>query len=310
MANGYFSVDGEVWQDGLQFWPPYRRAIGYVFQEASLFAHMSVRRNLLYGHRRAVAKSTAAKVRFDEVVSLLGIEQLLERSPLRLSGGERQRVAVGRALLSQPKLLLMDEPLSALDHFTKQDILPYLERVHASLSIPVLYVSHDIFEVERLADHIVLLERGKVVANGALRDVQADPTSPLARLPDAGVSLDGEIRAQDTDYGLTEISVKGARLLVPAIEGTIGEVKRLRIAASDVSLAGCQLSGSTILNSMPARIIAAERQGHYQMNVVIGLGTDGSGDRLLAHVTRKSWDNLEFSEGGQVNAQIKSIALA
>ncbi len=310
MANGFFSVGDEIWQDGSHFLPPYRRPIGFVFQEASLFAHMSVRRNLLYGQRRAVAGGAALGVQFEEVVALLGIEALLERSPLRLSGGERQRVAVGRALLSQPKLLLMDEPLSALDRFTKEDILPYLERLHASLAIPVLYVSHDIAEVERLADYIVLLDKGQVVASGPLHDVQNDPASPLARLPDAAVSLLGSIVAQDTAYGLTKLKVRGGDLFVPAIDGSPGDVKRIRIIASDVSLAKGGSSDSTILNSLPARIISAERQGHYQVNVVIGLGADGAGERVLSHITRKSWDSLQLSKGSQVGAQIKTVALA
>jgi molybdate transport system ATP-binding protein len=310
MPGGFFAVGDDIWQDGAHFLPPYRRPIGFVFQEASLFAHMSVRRNLLYGQKRAGAEGTTLRVQFDEVVDLLGIEKLLERSPLRLSGGERQRVAVGRALLSQPKLLLMDEPLSALDRFTKEDILPYLERLHASLAIPVLYVSHDIAEVERLADHIVLLEKGQVVASGALRDIQSDPASPLARLEDAAVSLVGRINAQDTEYGLTMLDVKGGQLFVPAIEGSPGDARRIRITASDVSLAKGGSSDSTILNNLPARIISAQPQGLYQVNVVIGLGADGAGERVLSHITRKSWDGLRLFEGSQVSVQIKSVALA
>jgi molybdate transport system ATP-binding protein len=309
LTDGYFSIEDEVWQDGSIFRPPYRRAIGYVFQEASLFAHMSVRRNLLYGQRRAVAAGAETKIQFDEVANLLGIEHLLERLPLRLSGGERQRVALGRALLSQPKLLLMDEPLSALDRFTKEDILPYLERIHDSLAIPVLYVSHDVSEVERLADHIVLLDRGQVVASGPLRDIQSNPGSALARLPDAAVSLDCEISDQDANYGLTKLTVNGATLLVPAVKAAIGERRRAVISASDVSLALSAAGCSTILNCLEGRILSAERDGTYQINVAIGLGTDGTGDRILAHITRMSWDALGLTEGSLIVAQIKTIAL-
>ena len=202
--------------------------------------------------------------------------------PLRLSGGERQRVALGRALLSQPKLLLMDEPLSALDRFTKEDIVPYLERIHASLAIPVLYVSHDVSEVERLADHIVLIDRGQVVASGSLRDIQSNPGSALARLPDAAVSLDCEILDQDANYGLTKLAVNGATLLVPAVKAAIGERRRAVISASDVSLALSAAGCSTILNCLEGRILSAERDGTYQINVAIGLGADGTGDRILA----------------------------
>jgi molybdate transport system ATP-binding protein len=204
----------------------------------------------------------------------------------------------------------MDEPLSALDRFTKEDILPYLERLHAALAIPVLYVSHDIAEVERLADHIVLLDKGQVVASGALGDIQSDPASPLARLHDAAVSLMGRITAQDTDYGLTQLSIKGGRLFVPAIVGSPGDIRRIRIIASDVSLARGDPSDSTILNNMPARVISAQRQGLHQVNVVVGLGNDGSGERVLSHITRKSWEKLQLSEGSQVMVQIKGVALA
>src|SRR5262249_32566719 len=164
LADGYFSLGNDIWQDGAQFRPPYARALGYVFQEASLFAHMSVRENLLYGYRRARPHGAQPHIKFDDVVGLLGVETLLERSPRRAAGGG--------ALLSQPKLLVMAEPLAALDRLSKDDILPYFEKLHATLAVPVIYVSHDLAEVERLADHIVLLDRGRVIAAGPLREVQ------------------------------------------------------------------------------------------------------------------------------------------
>jgi molybdate transport system ATP-binding protein len=271
---------------------------------------MSVRRNLLYGYRRAGAQGSTQHIQFDDVVSLLGLASLLERSPRRLSGGERQRVAVGRALLSQPKLLLMDEPLAALDRLTKDDILPYLEKLHASLAIPVLYVSHDLAEVERLADHIVLMERGRVSAAGPLREVQSNPALPLARLPEAAISLDARIEAHDSAYGLTRLAVKGATLLMPEVEGAIGDVRRIRVRASDVSLARAAPTGTSILNSLPARVLASDFDGRHQVNVLVGLGPDGSGDRLLSRITRKSWDNLGIPVGSEVHAQIKGVALA
>jgi molybdate transport system ATP-binding protein len=203
----------------------------------------------------------------------------------------------------------MDEPLSALDRTTKEEILPYLERIHASLAIPVLYVSHDVAEVERLADHIVLLDRGKVVSSGLLRDIQSNTASPLARLPEAGVSLDCKILEQQSDYGLTKLVVNGGTLLVPAVEGELGEHRRARIVASDVSLARGAPGASTILNSLHGRVLSAERDGLYQVNVAIGLGADGTGERILSHIPRMSWDNRQLSEGRQMGAQIKSIAL-
>lgn len=171
MADGFCAVDGEVWQDGSSFRPVHRRPIGYVFQEASLFPHLSVRRNLLFG----APKAARAQIAFSEVVELLGLAALLDRSPYRLSGGERQRVAIGRALLSQPKLLLMDEPLSALDRTTKDEILPFLERLHETLSLPILYISHDMAEIERFADHLVLMEQGRVVGSGPLHSLHPIP---------------------------------------------------------------------------------------------------------------------------------------
>jgi molybdate transport system ATP-binding protein len=309
LRDGYLSVGGEVWQDGLAFRPPHARSVGYVFQEASLFPHLSVRGNLLYGHRRAWRRGTREGTRFDDVVELLGLQPLLDRSPLRLSGGERQRVAVGRALLSQPRLLLMDEPLAGLDRLSKDEILPYLEALHTALSIPVLYVSHDLAEVERLADHLVLLEGGRVVAWGPLQDLQADPALPIARLPEASVALNATVTHYDADYGLTTLSVDGGTIIVPGRYGTPGTPHRVRVRASDVSLARQHPGPSTILNVLPARVAAAEPQDAAQMNVVVALGIAGQGARLLARVTRKSWEELGARPGALVHAQVKSVAL-
>jgi molybdate transport system ATP-binding protein len=309
LRDGYLSIGGEVWQDGAAFRPPHARSVGYVFQEASLFPHLSVRRNLLYGHRRALRRGTAAATPLEEVVTLLGIEPLLERAPLRLSGGERQRVAVGRALLSQPGLLLMDEPLAGLDRLSKDEILPYLEALHAALSIPVVYVSHDIAEVERLADHLVLMADGRVVASGALQDLQTDPGLPIARLPEASVVLDATVSDYDTNYGLTSLSVDGGTFIVPGECGASGAPQRVRVGASDVSLARRHLGLSTILNVLPARVATAEAQDSAQVNVLVRLGVTGQGARLLARVTRKSWDALGVEPGDLVYAQVKSVAL-
>jgi molybdate transport system ATP-binding protein len=309
LTDGYLSIGGEIWQDGAAFRPPHQRSVGYVFQEASLFPHLSVRRNLLYGHRRAMRRGTAEATRFDEVVALLGMQGLLDRSPLRLSGGERQRVAVGRALLSQPRLLLMDEPLAGLDRLSKDEILPYLEALHAVLSIPILYVSHDIAEVERLADHLVLMAAGQVVASGPLQDLQADPALPVARLPEASVVLAATVTHYDSDYGLTTLSVDGGTIIVPSPCGTPGTPQRVRVGASDVSLARQPPGPSTILNVLPARVAAAEPQDAAQVNVVLRLGAAGQGARLLARVTRKSWEALGTRPGDLVHAQVKSVAL-
>ena len=237
------------------------------------------------------------------------MEGLLERSPLRLSGGERQRVAIGRALLSQPRLLLMDEPLAGLDRLSKDEILPYLEALHSTLSIPILYVSHDLAEVERLADHLVLIEVGRVIACGPLEELQADPALPVARLPDAAVALIATVTDYDPEYGLTTLSIDGGTLIAPGHYGAPGTLQRVRIGASDVSLARENPGPSTILNVLPARVAAAEPQDAAQMNVVVRLGRVGEGARLLARVTRKSWEALGAAPGDLVHVQVKSVAL-
>ncbi len=306
---GRIEVNGECWQDtgGDRFLPAYQRHVGYVFQEASLFQHLSVKDNLLYGARRA--KSETA-VSFDEITSLLGIAHLLDRSPRALSGGERQRVAVGRALLAAPRVLLMDEPLSALDRVTKDEILPYFERLHEELALPIVYVSHDLAEVERLADTLVLMQAGRVIASGPLQDLQTDPALPLLSLPEATVVVEACVRGFDLAFRLTELDVNGGRIIVPGLHGAIGDKRRLRISASDISLAKSAATESTILNSLPVRIVAIEgAQTAAQANAILALGADGTGDRIVARVTRKSLTTLGLTAGMMVFAQIKSVAL-
>lgn len=306
VADGYLAIDGEVWQDARTFRPVHRRAIGYVFQEPSLFAHLSVRSNLAYGLKRT---RTTPVIGFDEVAALLGLGHLLDRAPAQLSGGERHRVAIGRALLSQPRLLLMDEPLSGLDTLAKQEILPYLERLHGSLSIPVLYVSHDIAEVERLADHLVLMASGRVQTEGPLMELQADPRLALARMRQTSVALAATVEAYDGEYGITTLAVDGGHLMVPGRFGQAGTTRRVLVAASDVSLSPQPPTDSSILNSLVCRIVEAERQDDLQMTVVLRLGLRGQGAGVLARITRKSWDRLNLGVGLQVYAQIKSVAL-
>lgn len=305
VADGRCIIDGDVWQDGSDFRPVHRRPIGYVFQEASLFPHLSVRKNLLYG----APSDKVGTIAWDEVIELLGLAPLLDRAPDRLSGGERQRVAIGRALFSQPALLLMDEPLSALDRQTRDEILPFLERLHETLSLPVLYVSHDMAEVERLADHLVLMREGSIVATGPLTELQSDPALPLAAARDAAVSLDAVVEAHDPEYGLLTLAVKGGVFWTPAADRPTGSRLRLRIAAGDVSLTREARPQSTILNVLAARILSATQRGN-EMIVVLGLGQDSTGARLLARVTRRSWETLGFAESEQVYAQVKSVALA
>jgi molybdate transport system ATP-binding protein len=306
LRDGRCAVAGDVWQDGAHFVPVHRRALGYVFQEASLFPHLSVHGNLRYGEPAAPHEGSIA---FDEVTDLLGIAHLLERSPRHLSGGERQRVAIGRALLSQPKILLMDEPLSALDRLTKDEILPFLERLHERLSLPVIYVSHDLAEIERLADHLVLMRDGRVTAVGPLQELQSDPALPLAGARDAAVSIEAIVESYDARDGIATLSVPGGTFLVPSAPVAAGAAQRLRITAGDVSLARDHPNQSTIVNVLRARILSMQETQEHQVTAVLGLGEAGNGARLLSRVTRRSWSLLELEPGQDVYAQVKGVAL-
>lgn len=308
---GRIAIDGDVWQDAQsnEFRPPHLRRVGYIFQEPSLFSHLSVRDNLLYGARRATT-TAATPIKLDDIVAMLGIGHLLDRATMTLSGGERQRVAVGRALLAQPRILLMDEPLSALDRMTKDDILPYFERLHEQLALPIIYVSHDLGEVERLADTLVLMREGRIMASGPLQALQTDPSLPLLTSPDATVVLTARVSRIDDTYALTELEVAGGSLVVPGRHGAPGATRRLRIAASDVSLARTAPADSTILNCLPVRIMSIDMLPDApQASVVLALGHDGGGERIAARITRKSLVALGLVVGAQVHAQIKSVAL-
>jgi molybdate transport system ATP-binding protein len=307
---GICVVDGDIWQDRTTFRATCQRPVGYVFQEASLFPHLTVRRNLLYGAGNPQRTHDQQAISFDEIIDLLSLKGLLERSPRNLSGGERQRVAIGRALMSCPKLLLMDEPLSALDRASKQEILPFFDRLHGRLSLPILYVSHDMAEVEHLADQLVLMDRGEVCGVGPLSDLQSDASQPLIRGRDAAVSLDAVAVDYDAAYGLASLSVEGGTFVVPSSAIPIGQSQRLRVLAGDVSLATERPSPSTIVNVLTARILTVSATSDQEMTAVLGLGPNGTGARLLARVTRRSWDALHLKEEMTLYAQVKSVALA
>ena len=305
-AQGHLSFEGECWQDSAQpvFVPPHRRAIGYVFQEASLFAHLSVRGNLKFGMQRVAARDR--RVAWEQAVELLGIAPLLERMPDRLSGGERQRVAIARALLSSPRLLLMDEPLAALDLKRKNEILPYLERLHAELDIPVLYVSHSPDEVARLADHLVLLDEGRAIAQGELRETLARLDLPTAFSEDAGVVIEAQVAEHDPQYHLTRLVFSGGEVLVSQRAEALGQRLRFRVHARDVSLALERAEGSSITNLLPAcveAVVTADTPAH----VLVRLDADGT--PLLARITRRSADQLGITPGQTLWAQIKTVAL-
>ena len=305
-GQGQVQVNGETWQDDASgHWlPTHRRALGYVFQEASLFAHLDVRRNMEYGLRRQ--PPVRQRVSLDQAVELLGLGALLTRLPHTLSGGERQRVAIARALAASPRLLLMDEPLAALDAARKAEVLPYLERLQRSLDIPVLYVSHSPDEVARLASHLVLLQGGRVMAQGPTAELMARLDLPLAHGDAAATLVQGRVLAHDAQDHLLTVGFKGARIhLVSSRARAEGESVRLRVLARDVSLARTRASDSSILNLLPVRIAQLADEGPGQVLVAL----DAAGTTLLARITRRSCQTLALAVGDAVYAQVKGVAL-
>ncbi len=306
VPNGRLSVNGCIWQDGETFLPTHRRPLGYVFQEASLFPHLNARRNLEYGMKRTANAMDPAALR--QVIDLLGIGHLLDRRPHQLSGGERQRVAIARALAVQPALLLMDEPLAALDLKRKQEILPYLERLHDALEIPVLYVSHSPDEVARLADTVVLMEQGRALAVGPIAEVFSRTDLPLAQDQDASALIECTIASHDDRDALTRVAFAGGRLWLGRLERPVGATVRARIHARDVSLALVEPTSSTILNILPARIQELREIEQAQVLVRLAVGDD-PGTPLLARITRHSCVRLGLQVGQPVFAQVKTVAL-
>lgn len=305
-AHGVVRVNGDTWQndEAGQFVPVHRRPLGYVFQEASLFPHLSVRANLEFGLKRIPAE--LRRVNWDVAVELLGIGHLLDRGCERLSGGERQRVAIARALLTSPELLLMDEPLAALDQRRKQEILPYLQKLHDELAIPVLYVSHSADEVARLADHLVLLEQGRVVAQGPTADLLARLDLPLAQDEEAAVLVDARVGALDETYQLARLDFPGGEIRVGGCDLPLGSWVRLKIQARDVSIALDGGAPSSIVNRLPVRILGFGPSLDPARCLV---SLDAGGVRLMARITRYSCDQLGLVEGMQVTAQVKAVAL-
>jgi molybdate transport system ATP-binding protein len=302
--HGRLRIDGEVWQEGPRFVPTYCRPLGYVFQEASLFAHLSVRANLDYGRKRVATSNH--RVEWDRAIELLGIGHLLERKPDRLSGGERQRVAIARALLTSPRLLLMDEPLAALDQTRKDEILPYLEHLHDELEIPVLYVSHAADEVARLADHLVVLEEGKVIGAGPLAEILTRLDLPIRLGEDAGVVLDAVVAERDAEWHLARVEFGGGDLWVREKGIEVGCHVRVRILARDVSIARDQPIGSSIINTFPATVTEIAADTHPALALV---KLDAGGAPVLARVTRRSAASLQLAPGQPVWAQVKAVAL-
>lgn len=305
-AQGRVVVNGQVWQDDAsgQWRPTHQRALGYVFQEASLFPHLSVQGNMAYGLQRTpVARR---KVALEQAVALLGIEHLLPRNPATLSGGERQRVAIARALATSPQVLLMDEPLSALDAQRKAEVLPYLEHLQRHLEIPLLYVSHAQDEVARLAQHVVLLQAGRVVFAGNTADAMAQTLHPMAPAAEAASLVQGRIAAYDAQDHLSTVVFEGGRLFISGTaEHRIGDSVRLRVLARDVSVALQSPTGSSILNRVPCTIHALHADSPGQVLLTLHAHTT----TLLARVSARSVRELGLQPGQAVIAQIKSVAL-
>lgn len=305
---GRILVNGDVLLDtesGVAV-PTYRRRVGYVFQDARLFPHLTVRQNLNYG--RWFARLGSGGAEFDRIVALLGIEPLLERRPGKLSGGEKQRIAIGRALLAGPRMLLMDEPLAALDDARKAEILPYLELLRDDIKIPILYVSHAVPEVAQIATTIVAMADGRVVRQGPAGQILADPDAfPLMGRQEAGSILTATLVAHHEADGLSELSFSGGRLVTPRIEAAAGVRVRVRIRARDVMIALRPLEDTSALNILPAvvRRIGASGEGAI-VDVALTVGEDD----LLARITRRSLVRLGLEPGKPCYAILKSIAVS
>ena len=300
---GALMVNGEVWQDERCWLPTHRRPLGYVFQEASLFPHLTVLDNLRYGLKRI---SEAQRISLDQAIELLGIGALLDRKPDRLSGGERSRVGIARALAVSPRLLLMDEPLAALDHDRKQEILPYLEKLHDELEIPVLYVSHSPDEVARLADHLVVLQDGVSIASGPLGTTLAQLDSPIKLGEDTGVVIDARVAERDATWHLVRVDFAGGSLWVRDNGIPIGHRVRVRILARDVSLALGKEENSSIQNTLPAKVFAIAGDNHPALALV---RLDVGQTPLIARLTHRSVAQLGLQPGQDIWAQIKAVAL-
>jgi molybdate transport system ATP-binding protein len=302
---GRIAVDGHVLLDTTRrvFLPPHRRRIGYVFQEGRLFPHLTVRQNLTYG--RWFAPKEAPREDVGRVVEMLGIGPLLDRRPGALAGGEKQRVAIGRALLSAPEIILADEPLAALDEARRAEILPYFERLRDEIEVPILYVSHSAAEVARLATTVVALEAGRVTKSGPAAEVLGDPAVTPLGAREAGAILETRVAAHHED-GLTELAAGTDRLFLPRLPQPIGAPVRVRIAAHDVMLSVPRPVGLSALNILPATV--AEIRTGDGPGAIVSLDT--SAGRLLARITRRSATALGLSPGTACHAVIKTVAVA
>lgn len=305
--RGRIAINGTVLYDaarGIDL-KPERRRLGYVFQEGRLFPHLSVRSNLLYGYRRIAADER--RVVPDQVIALLGLERLLDRRPHDLSGGEKQRVALGRALLANPRLLLMDEPLAALDGARKDEVLSFIERLRDDLAVPIVYVTHAMPEIVRLADTMVLVSDGRVEAVGTVDELTSRlDLRPLTGRYEAGAALTAHVAGQDEAFGLTLLDIPGARLTVSRLDLPTGTELRVRVRARDVGLALTPPADTSFLNVVPCIVRDIGQEDGPQVD--LRLETDG-GAAIWARITRRSLENLGLAPGVRVHALIKAVAI-
>lgn len=304
-ANSRIVIHDEIWHDDSQgvFIPPYQRALGFVFQDAALFPHLTVRKNLQYGQKRIPKHQQ--HIPLDYVIDLLGIGHLMERKPDMLSGGEKQRVGIARALATSPRILMMDEPLASLDMKRKAEIIPYLNRLNEELEIPILYVSHAFDEIIRLADHLVLLENGKVRASDTTGKLLTRLDLPLAHSKEAAAVIHGTIIARDERFHLNTVSFSGGEIVLPSNITQVGKPVRLRIQASDVSLTLEKAAHTSILNIIASRIVDI----HDDSAGLVIVELDAGGTRLLCRITTRSAWALALKPGKPVYAQVKAIAI-
>ncbi|MEO7107137.1 MAG: molybdenum ABC transporter ATP-binding protein, partial [Rhodoferax sp.] len=300
------SIAGEVWQDDADtiYLPTWQRPLGYVFQDASLFAHLNVRKNLQFGLKRSQAPSNPAAL--ESAIDLLGIANLLDRNTVQLSGGERQRVAIARALATQPRLLLLDEPLASLDAARRQDILPWLERLRDELKIPMLYVTHSSDEVARLADTLVVLDAGQVKACGPVSQVLAAADASRVLGDDAGALLDATVAERDARWQLTRLEFDGGSLWLRDTGVALGQRVRVRVLARDVSIATLVPQQTSIQNLLPC-VVQAVTEDTHPSQALVRMACGNS--VVLARITARAVDALQLTPGMAVWAQVKAAAL-
>ncbi len=303
-AEGDICINGAHWQQGRQTKATHERAVGYVFQEASLFDHLTVAGNLRYAWRRVPAASR--HISQNEAIEWLGLGELLARYPDQLSGGQRQRVAIARALLGSPQLLLLDEPLAALDSTSKAEIMPYLQRLPGQLQAPILYVSHTLEEVAQVADHLLLLEQGRSLGQGPLNDMLTRLDLPLASAASAAAVLQARVDSYDADYHLLKVTTAAGSLHVPAAGMPAGEQVRVRIAARDLLLSEAPLTGISALNSLPAIVLALAADTDPAFSLI---RLEHAGQPLLARITRKSAEQMQLEPGTELQAIVKTASL-